>query len=142
MQCHGGIDERGCPLPPICLPTTEIIHKSDQTVVHCRTQCPIFCGQNEQKCPNYKDKSGCPREGPCLPRGLPIVMTIISSKYLFFTDMSGCPSICPLECESNQMTCPTGFDGNNCKKPDICVPISCKNMTTVTAVKNIKSFFS
>jgi hypothetical protein len=68
----------------------------------------------ETICPAYEDpaKPGCLKSLTCEARTTG-------------TDGNLCPShsVCPKECASNEKLCLEGFDDNDCKLDDLCIPI-------------------
>lgn len=83
---------------------------ADKSASH---NCPKICDEQkgEVLCPAYEDSLGCKPEAVCK----------VKAKG---DDGNDCPShsVCPKQCENNEILCGCGVDPNNCKRADKCIP--------------------
>merc|ERR1712152_92913 len=96
MQCPGGSDWNGCPMPDTCIP-------ADATS-DCPVTCPLVCGHNEMKCPGTVDEKGC-----------------MSGEYCLFNEPTAiCQHACKAQCPEGEWECPPEQDGNGCWMGGMC----------------------
>jgi len=107
----------GCPTEPVCKPTAQDTNKINCPPESASHGCDISCKTLdgfETICAAYEDPAapGCLKQLTCQPR--------TTGK-----DGSLCPShsVCPKECASDEKQCTTGFDANDCKLEDLCIPV-------------------
>jgi len=107
----------GCPTEPVCKPKAKDvngIYCPQTSASHgCAISCKTLDGL-ETICAAYEDptKPGCQEQLTCLARSTG-------------TDGSLCPShsVCPKKCGQNEKQCATGYDDNQCKEEDLCIPV-------------------
>ena len=113
----------GCPTEPTCKPKAKDangIYCPPSSASHgCSISCKTLDGL-ETICAAYEDPSvpGCQEALTCLARTTG-------------TDGSLCPShsVCPMKCSSTEKQCPQGYDDNDCKEEDLCIPVPLDALT-------------
>merc|ERR1712200_143613 len=131
-MCPGDRDDTGCQEPAFCEPLSKKLW-GDDAGDWCPGFCPADCKDWEQICAShgcsiscktldgleticaaYEDptKPGCQEKLTCLARSTG-------------TDGSLCPShsVCPKKCGQNEKQCAQGYDDNQCKEEDLCIPV-------------------
>ena len=107
----------GCPTEPVCKPQAKdingIVCPSSSASHGCAISCKTLDGL-ETICPAFDDPTtpGCLDEFKCIPRNTG-------------NDGNLCPShsVCPVKCDYAEKQCAQGYDGNNCKEKDACIPV-------------------
>jgi len=107
----------GCPTEALCKPKAKNvngIYCAPESASHgCSISCKTLDGL-ETICAAYEDPSsvGCKDKLTCLARNTG-------------TDGSLCPShsVCPKSCDATEKQCAQGYDGNECKEEDLCIPV-------------------
>ena len=107
----------GCPTEPVCKPKAKDINGIFCPPLSASHGCSISCKTlegEETLCAAYEDPTaaGCKEPLTCLPRTIGV-------------DGNLCPShsVCPSKCGDAEKQCSQGYDGNDCKQEDLCIPV-------------------
>ena len=113
VLCASQEDCDGCLTAEVCKPKAKNTNGDfcpDDSASH---GCPVTCNEETGQvlCHLYEDILGCKPKATCVSRPIG-------------EDGQFCPSysVCPKTCEADEMVCADGYDSNNCKNADCCLP--------------------
>lgn len=147
MWCGGGVDSKGCAMPDFC-------HWIDP-YAHCSAYefCPVMCPDDMMPCPGGESYNGCPMPDTChlAPSSTdlcPVTCPVYCDWDTQLTcggglDSKGCAEptwcmdknpncyweSCPVDCGSDEMSCPGGVGWDGCPLPDTCISLPSTDST-------------